>query len=103
MEKNNYVEPNKIALVGWVDKVLDHVLIKKNITSKSQAIRIWPLNFKTMDENNEPNDICTIKPDNHALDQEQKDLKDANKYKAKKEGETVAIPFLNITTYEIMN
>jgi hypothetical protein len=55
MAKNNYVEPNKIALVGWVDKVLDHILIKKNITSKSKDIRIWPLNFKAMDEKNEPN------------------------------------------------
>ncbi len=73
------VEPNKIALVGWVDKVLNHPLIKKNITLKSKAIRIWPLNFKAMDGNNEPNDIYTIKPNIHALNQEQEDLKDVNK------------------------
>jgi hypothetical protein len=30
----NYIEPDKMALVGWVDKVLDHALIRKNIMSR---------------------------------------------------------------------
>jgi len=84
MAKNNYVEPNKIALVGWIDSVLNHTLIKKNITLKSKAIRIWPLNFKAIDENNESNEIYTIKSNNHALDQEQEDLKMQTKIKQKR-------------------
>jgi hypothetical protein len=31
---DNFTEPNKITLFGWVDKALDQTLTKKNIISK---------------------------------------------------------------------
>ncbi len=49
MVKRNYIEPNKITLVGWVDKALNLALTRKNIMSKFKSTRIWPLNPKAMD------------------------------------------------------
>jgi hypothetical protein len=43
MDRRNYTKPNKIALVGWVDKTLDLTLIKKSIMSRFKGTRIWPL------------------------------------------------------------
>jgi hypothetical protein len=31
MAKNNYLEPNKVTLVAWVDKALEQSLKKENI------------------------------------------------------------------------
>jgi hypothetical protein len=49
MVRRNYIEPNKIALVGWVDKTLNLTLIKKSIMSRFKGTRIWPFNLRAMD------------------------------------------------------
>jgi hypothetical protein len=40
MVKNNYSEPNKVTLIGWVDKALDLVLCKKNMKNGFQVTRL---------------------------------------------------------------
>ncbi len=49
MVRRNYTKPNKIALVGWVDKTLNLTLIKKSIMSRFKGPRIWPFNPRAMD------------------------------------------------------
>jgi hypothetical protein len=50
MVNDNFTEPNKITLLGWVDKALDQTLTKKNIISRFKVIGIQPLNLKAMEE-----------------------------------------------------
>jgi hypothetical protein len=50
MVNDNVIEPNKITLLGWVDKALDQALTKKNIISRFRVIGIWPLNPNAMEE-----------------------------------------------------
>jgi len=52
MFNRNYIELNKIALAGWVNKVLDQALIRKNIMLKFKGIRILPFNPRAMEEKN---------------------------------------------------
>jgi hypothetical protein len=40
MAPNKYQEPNKITLVGWVDKTIDQSLTKDNIRSWFKVIDI---------------------------------------------------------------
>ncbi len=50
MVNDNFTKRNKITLLGWVDKVLDQILTKKNIISRFKVIGILPLNPKAMEE-----------------------------------------------------
>jgi hypothetical protein len=49
MVRRNYTKPNKIALVGWVDKALDLTFTRQNIMLGFKDTRIWPLNPRAMD------------------------------------------------------
>jgi hypothetical protein len=40
MVNDNFIEPNKITLLGWVDKALYQTLTKKNIISRFKVIGI---------------------------------------------------------------
>jgi hypothetical protein len=82
MVKNNRCEPNKCTLVGWVDKVLEHALTKKNINNKFKVTIIWPFNPKVMDDKSRPSVIYTTEPNpdfsnddtinfNNAIDEDQ--------------------------------
>jgi hypothetical protein len=53
----NYIKPDKIALAGWVDKILNHALIRKNIMSRFKGTWIWPLNPKAMEEKTSPSTL----------------------------------------------
>ncbi len=57
MVRNNYNEPNKVTLAGWVDKALDLALSKRNIKNGFQVTRTWPLNPKAMDRRTKPNEL----------------------------------------------
>ncbi len=48
MSKNICKEPNKIVLVGWVEKTLDLGLSKQNIKYGFKVIGIWPINPRAM-------------------------------------------------------
>jgi hypothetical protein len=37
MSRNNHMEPDKITLDGWVDKVL-----KQSLTKKLSSLDLWP-------------------------------------------------------------
>jgi hypothetical protein len=50
MVENEYQELNKITLVGWVEKIIDQLLTKDNISSRFNVINIRPLNLKVMDK-----------------------------------------------------
>jgi hypothetical protein len=50
MVVNGYQKPNKITLVGCVDKIINQLLIKDTIRSRFKVTNIWPLNLKVMDE-----------------------------------------------------
>ncbi len=67
MAKNNYLKPNKITLVGRVDKALNKLLPKRNFIWRFKGIKISPFNLKSMDAKTQPSEICIIKPYN-ALD-----------------------------------
>jgi hypothetical protein len=45
MVKMNYTKPNKITLVGGVNKTLNLALPKKNIMSRFKGTWIWPFNL----------------------------------------------------------
>ncbi len=45
-----YVELDKIASIGWVDRALDQTFTRKNIMSGFKGTRIWPLNPRAMEE-----------------------------------------------------
>jgi len=77
MAKNNYVESNKIILVGWMDRVLDQTLNKRTFIWRFRAIGIWHVNFKAMDEKTQPSEIYIIKPYN-ALNQKQNNSNDVD-------------------------
>jgi hypothetical protein len=40
MVRNNYSEPNKTILVGWVNKAMEKTLTMQNIQSDFRATRI---------------------------------------------------------------
>jgi len=46
-------------LVGWVNITLDQTFKKKNIKFGFWVIRIWPLNYTTMDEKKIFNEMFT--------------------------------------------
>jgi hypothetical protein len=60
MFNRNYIELDKIALVQWVNKVLDQTLIKKNIMLKFKGTRIWPFNPRVMEEKTTPSTVFTL-------------------------------------------
>jgi hypothetical protein len=43
MARNNYIEFNKVTLVGWLTKALEKCLNKQNIKSRFGVIIIFPL------------------------------------------------------------
>jgi len=61
MVENEYQEPKKITLVGWVEKTIDELLTKDNISSRFRVINIWPLNLKVMDKRTQLLTIYTKK------------------------------------------
>jgi hypothetical protein len=77
MAKNNYVESNKIILVGWMDRVLDQTLNKRTFIWGFRAIGIWHVNFKAMDAKTQPSEIYITKPYN-ALNQKQNNSNDVD-------------------------
>jgi hypothetical protein len=60
MVKMNYTKPDKITLVGWVDKVLNLALTRKNIMSRFKGTWIWPHNPKAMDSKIGLNTLSTL-------------------------------------------
>jgi hypothetical protein len=48
MSKNICKEPNRIVLVGWVDKALNLGMSKQNIKHGFKVIGIWAINPKAM-------------------------------------------------------
>ncbi len=59
-DKQNYLEPNKIILVGWVEKVFKQSLKKEIIKSRIKACEIQPLNPTTMVGKFGLNELFTI-------------------------------------------
>jgi hypothetical protein len=43
MARSKFNEPDKITLVGWVEKALDQSLTKQNIQAEFKGIGIWLL------------------------------------------------------------
>ncbi len=70
MVRRNYVEPNKITLVGWVDKALDLTFTRKNIMSGFKGTRIWPLNPNALDSKTSISILYTL----HNQNREEKEL-----------------------------
>ncbi len=64
MVNRNYMEPNKIILVKWVDRVLKHALTKRNIKYGFKATCIWPLDPNAINKKFQPSNLHTIRPNN---------------------------------------
>jgi hypothetical protein len=60
MISSNYIELDKIVLIGWVDKALHQTLSRKNIILGFKSIRIWPLDLKVTYERTRPSNLYTI-------------------------------------------
>jgi len=60
MINRNYIELDKIILVGWVDKTLDQTFLRKNVISGFKSTRIWLLDPKVMDEIMKLSSLYTI-------------------------------------------
>jgi hypothetical protein len=58
--RRNYIEPDKIKLVGWVDKTLNLTLTRKNIMLGLKGTGIWPLNPRSMDSKTKPSTLYTL-------------------------------------------
>jgi hypothetical protein len=56
----NYIQLDKITLVGCVDKALDQTLTRKNTMLGFKGTRIFPLNPKAMDAKIGPSIIYTL-------------------------------------------
>jgi hypothetical protein len=56
----NYIEPNKIALAGWVKKSIDQSLTKKNVISGFKVGGIWQLILGAMYGKIIPNSLYLI-------------------------------------------
>ncbi len=65
MVRNNYNEPNKATLVGWVNKAWDLVFSKKNIKNGFQVTWIWPFNPKAMDGRTKSNELYIANHNNN--------------------------------------
>jgi len=74
MVKRNYIEPNKITLVGWVDKTLDLTFTRQNIMLGFKGTRIWPLNLKAMDSKIGPSTLYILQ--NQAKEKEKLEQED---------------------------
>jgi hypothetical protein len=57
MSMNNYIEPNEITLIGWVDQALDKLITKQNIRFGFRVTRIYPLHPRAMDNKTRPSNI----------------------------------------------
>jgi hypothetical protein len=57
MSKSNYMEPNEINLIGWVDQALDRSITKQNIRFGFRVTCIYPLNPTAMDNKIGPSNI----------------------------------------------
>ncbi len=74
MVKRNYTKPNKIALVGWVDKALNLALTRQNIMLRFKGIGIWPLNPRAMDSKISPSTKYILQ--NQAREEEKPEQED---------------------------
>jgi len=61
MFKNNHREPNKVTLVGWVDRAFNQSLSKQNIKARFKTTRIWRLNPRAMDNRSKLEELYTSK------------------------------------------
>jgi hypothetical protein len=60
MFRNNYKKPDKVTLVGWVDKTLNQSLSKQNIKVGFKTTRIWPLNPMAMGNRSKPSELYIV-------------------------------------------
>jgi hypothetical protein len=65
MSKSNYMELDKITLIGWVDQALDKSITEQNIKFGFRVISIYPLNLRAMDNKIEPSNIYTMVANEH--------------------------------------
>ncbi len=56
--RNNYSEPNKATLAGWVNKEMEKNIVQNN-QSDFRATRIWPTNPMAIDNKIKPNKVYT--------------------------------------------
>ncbi len=71
MSKNNYMELDKITLIGWVDQALDKLITEQNIRFGFKVICIYFLNPKAMDNKLEPSNIFTMVANEHEGEEEE--------------------------------
>jgi len=71
MSKSNYMELDKITLIGWVDQALDKSITEQNIKFGFRVIGIYPLNLRAMDNNIEPSNIYTMVANEHEGEEEE--------------------------------
>jgi hypothetical protein len=60
MITRNYIERNKIVLVGLMDKAIDQALLGNNIILGFKSTRLWPLDPKVMDEKTKPSSLYIL-------------------------------------------
>jgi hypothetical protein len=60
MVRRNYIESDKITLIGWVNKTLKLALIRQNIMFRFKGAWIWPINPRAMDSKTSPSTLYTL-------------------------------------------
>jgi hypothetical protein len=65
MFKSNYMELDKITLIGWVDHALDKSITEQNIRFGFRVTCIYPLNPRAMDNKIKPSNIYTMVANEH--------------------------------------
>jgi hypothetical protein len=65
MSKSNYMELDKITLIGWVDQALDKSITKQNIRFGFKVIGIYPLSPRAMDNEIKLSSIYTMVANEH--------------------------------------
>jgi hypothetical protein len=71
LSKNNYMEPDKITLVGWVNQALDKSIMKQNIIFGFKVTGIYFLNLKAMDNKTRPSNIYITIANEHEMEEEE--------------------------------
>jgi len=71
LSKNNYMEPDKITLVGWVNQALDKSMMKRNIKFGFKITAIYFLNLNAMDNKTKPSNIYITIANEHEVEEEE--------------------------------
>jgi len=71
ISKSNYMELDRITIIGWVDQALDKSITEQNIKFGCRVISIYPLNPRAMDNKTKASNIYNMVANAHEGEEEE--------------------------------